>query len=35
MQVLLRKTDTDTNMDRYYSIQTTKDLFGQFGVERR
>lgn len=33
--MLLRKIDTDINMDRYYSIQTTKDLFGQSGVERR
>ncbi len=34
MQYFMRKIDPDINMDRFYSINTTRGLFGEFGVQR-
>lgn len=34
MRVFLRKTNIGKNMDRYYSVETTPNLFGHYVVER-
>jgi len=34
MMITLRHTKPDLNMDRYYSVQLTLGLFGDFGLER-
>jgi predicted DNA-binding WGR domain protein len=30
----MRRTNPDKNMDRYYSVQLTTGLFGDYGLER-
>lgn len=35
MSVDMTRFDADAKMDRFYSIQLTQSLFGEFGVERR
>lgn len=34
MGVRMHRIDPNLNMDRYYSVEVTKDLFGLHGVER-
>lgn len=34
MRVDMARFDADANMDRFYSVQLTQSLFGEFGVER-
>lgn len=34
MQIFMRKTKPDLNMDRYYAISITVGLFGDHGVQR-
>lgn len=35
MRVDLARVDPDANIDRFYSVQLTRSLFGEIGVERQ
>ncbi|WP_299211236.1 WGR domain-containing protein [uncultured Tateyamaria sp.] len=35
MQIDMRRIDSSLNMNRFYSVGLTKDLFGQHGVHRQ
>lgn len=35
MQIDMRRIDPSLNMNRFYSMELTKDLFGQHGVHRQ
>ena len=35
MRVDMARVDPDANMDRFYSVQLTRSLFGEVGVERQ
>ena len=35
MQIDMRRFDPSLNMNRFYSVELTKDLFGQTGVHRQ
>lgn len=35
MQIDMRRDDPSRNMNRFYSIELTKDLFGDHGVYRQ
>jgi len=35
MQINLRRVDPSRNMNRFYSVELTKDLFGDHGVHRQ
>jgi len=35
MQIDMRRVDPSLNMNRFYSVELTKDLFGQHGVHRQ
>lgn len=35
MQIDMRRIDPSLNMNRFYSVELTKDLFGQHGVHRQ
>ena len=35
MQIDMRRFDPSLNMNRFYSVELTKDLFGQHGVHRQ
>ena len=35
MQIDMRRIDPSLNMNRFYSVGLTKDLFGQHGVHRQ
>lgn len=35
MRVDMTRVDAEVNMDRFYSVQLTKSLFGEVGVERQ
>jgi len=32
MQIDMKRVDTEANVDRFYSVGLTKDLFGDHGV---
>lgn len=34
MSIRMRRTDPASNMDRYYSVEVTRDLFGKHIVQR-
>lgn len=34
MKIEMTKVDPEQNMDRFYNLELTTDLFGRFGVER-
>ena len=34
MMIRMKRVDPDINMDRYYSVQLTTGLFGDYGFER-
>ena len=35
MQIDMKRVDTEANVDRFYSVGLTKDLFGDHGVYRQ
>ncbi len=35
MQIDMRRVDPSVNMNRFYSVELTKDLFGHIGVHRQ
>ncbi|MEP4989814.1 MAG: WGR domain-containing protein [Paracoccaceae bacterium] len=35
MQIDMRRIDPSLNLNRFYSMELTKDLFGQHGVHRQ
>lgn len=35
MRLDMRRVDSSRNMNRFYSVELTKDLFGDHGVHRR
>lgn len=35
MQIDMRRIDPSLNMNRFYSMELTKDLFGEHGVHRQ
>ncbi len=35
MQIDMRRVDPQLNMNRFYSVELTKDLFGHHGVHRQ
>jgi len=34
MMIRMRRVNPEKNMDRYYSVQLTQGLFGDYGMER-
>ena len=35
MEIDVRRVDPSVNMNRFYSVELTKDLFGHIGVHRQ
>ncbi len=35
MQIDLKRVDPEINMDRFYCVELTKDLFGAYGIHRQ
>jgi predicted DNA-binding WGR domain protein len=35
MQIDMKRVDPEANMDRFYSVGLTRDLFGDHGVYRQ
>jgi predicted DNA-binding WGR domain protein len=35
MQIDMKRVDPEINMDRFYCVELTKDLFGVYGIHRQ